>query len=102
MRMMLKAVMPVEKGNQAIKDGSLPRLIETVMKELEPESAYFYAENGKRSCQMVFDMKDTSQIPVVAERFFMDLNAELSITPVMTAEDLKKGLDAAMAAKSRA
>ena len=72
------------------------------MQDLKPEAAYFYPENGKRACLMVFDMKDPSQIPVIAERFFMELNAEVTLTPVMNADDLKKGLEASMMAKSMA
>ena len=96
MRTMLKASFPVEAANKAIKDGSLPKIIGSTMDELRPESAYFYAENGKRTCVMVFDMKDVSQIPVIAEPFFMGLNADVQFTPVMNADDLKAGLERAV------
>src|SRR5213592_3076943 len=56
MRTMLKVTLPVEAANKAIKDGSLPRIMESTMNELRPESAYFYAENGKRTALMVFDL----------------------------------------------
>ena len=102
MRTMLRVVMPVEKGNQAVQNGTLPRVMMSAMQDLKPEAAYFYPENGKRACLMVFDMKDPSQIPVIAERFFMELNAEVTLTPVMNADDLKKGLEASMMAKSMA
>ena len=39
MRTMLKWTVPVERGNQAIKDGSLMKALEHLMKELEPEAA---------------------------------------------------------------
>jgi hypothetical protein len=99
---MLKVMMPVEKGNQAIQNGTLSKVMIGALQELKPEAAYFYPENGKRACLMVFDMKDPSQIPVIAERFFMELNAEVTLTPVMNADDLKKGLEASKAAKSMA
>ena len=102
MRTMLRVAMPVEKGNQAIQNGTLPKVMMSAIQELKPEAAYFYPENGKRACLMVFDMKDPSQIPLVAERFFVELNAEVTLTPVMNADDLKKGLEASMTAKSMA
>ena len=40
--------MPVEKGNKAIADGSLPRLLETMTENLAPEAAYDWPEAGDR------------------------------------------------------
>jgi hypothetical protein len=91
---MLKVSMPVERANQAIRDGSLPRTLQAFAQEAKPEASYFYAENGLRTALFVFDLKDAAQIPVIAEPFFMALNAGLECYPCMNAEDLKKGLDA--------
>ncbi len=41
---------------------------------------------------MVFDLKDSSDLPRIAEPFFMGLNATVEFTPVMNADDLKAGL----------
>ena len=92
MRMMLKITVPVEKGNQAFKDGSLGKTIETLMSGLKPEAAYFSPMNGKRSGMMFFDLAEPSQIIEVVEPLFMNLDAEVEITPVMSADDLRKGL----------
>ncbi len=92
MRMLLKVTIPAESGNAAIKDGRLPRVIEGALDQLRPESAYFGPEGGKRAAWLVFDLKDPSQIPVVAERWFSEVNAELQMTPVMSIDDLRKGL----------
>jgi hypothetical protein len=40
-------------------------------------------------------MQDPSEIPAIAEPFFMTLNAEVELSPAMTAEDVQKGLSAA-------
>jgi hypothetical protein len=40
MRMMLKFTVPVEKGNAALKDGSLGKAMESIMGQLKPEAAY--------------------------------------------------------------
>ena len=100
MRTMLRVAMPVEKGNQAIQNGTLPRVMMSAIQELKPEAAYFYPENGKRACLMVFDMKDPSQIPLVAERFFVELNAEVTLTPVMNVDELFEGFRALGVAKA--
>jgi len=93
MRTMLKVLVPVEAGNKAIKDGSLHKAVEAFMQRFKPESAYFYADGGKRSMQFVFNLSDTTDIPSVAEPFFMGLNAEIYATPVMNADDLRAGIE---------
>lgn len=92
MRMMLKFTLPVEKGNQAIKDGSLGKTLESIMKKLKPEAAYFAPMDGKRSGMIFFDLAEPSQIVEVVEPLFLNLNAATEIVPVMNADDLRKGL----------
>ncbi len=41
------------------------------MADLKPEAACFYADDdGQRAGSIVFDMKETSQIPAIAEIWF--------------------------------
>jgi hypothetical protein len=42
---------------------------------------------------LVIDVKDPSDIPVIAEPFFTQLDAAVEFTPVMNADDVKKGLE---------
>jgi hypothetical protein len=91
MRMLLRVSIPVETGNAAAKDGSLGSTIEGILADLKPEAAYFLADdNGNRSGSIVFDMKDTSQIPAIAEPWFLAFNAKVSLRPVMNPQDLAK------------
>ena len=92
MRMMLKFTLPVEKGNQAIKDGSLGKTLESIMNRLKPEAAYFAPLDGKRGGMIFFDLAEPSQIVEVVEPLFLNLNAETEIVPVMSGDDLRKGL----------
>jgi hypothetical protein len=85
--------MDVLASNKAIADGSLPTIIRTTMEKLRPEASYFHTVDGNRSCFMVFDMKDPSEIPAIAEPFFTQLNAKVDFCPVMNADDLQKGLE---------
>ena len=96
MRMMLKILIPTDAGNDAIKDGSLAKLFEATITRLNAEASYFIAEDGLRCAMIFFDMKESSEIPIIAEPLFMGVNAELELTPVMNADDLKKGLGAVM------
>jgi hypothetical protein len=98
MRMMLKIKMPTALANLGLKDGSLGKTLEDTVSELKAEAAYFIAEDGVRCALIFFDMKDSAQIPVIAEPLFIGLGAELELVPAMNADDLRKGLKAAMEA----
>jgi hypothetical protein len=92
MRMLLKMQMDVEAGNRAIKDGSFGQMLERVMEQIKPEAAYFTAIDGKRTGLIFFDLEEPSQIPAIAEPFFMTVGAAIEFLPVMTPEDVQKGL----------
>ena len=98
MRMLLKIKIPTEQGNRAIKDGSLGKILEATVTKLKAEAAYFIAEDGRRCALIFFDMKDSAEIPAIAEPLFIGLGAELKLLPVMNADDLRRGLTAAMQA----
>ena len=92
MRTMLRWTVPVERGNETIKDGSLQRTLETLAQELEPEAAYFWPEDGERAGLMVFDMADPAEIAQIAEQLFLNLDAAVQFMPVMNADDLQSAL----------
>jgi len=92
MRVLLKASMDTEKANEAISNGTLPKLIEASLEQIKPEAAYFTSENGQRTAFLFFDMQDSSQMPVISEPFFMHLGAKITYTPVMNYDDVQKGL----------
>jgi hypothetical protein len=96
--MLLKMQMDVDAGSRAIKDGSFGEMIEKVMGQIKPEAAYFTAIDGKRTGLIFFDLEEASQIPSIAEPFFMTVGAAVDLMPVMTAEDVQKGIGEASAA----
>ncbi|MCC6222626.1 MAG: hypothetical protein IT201_03935 [Thermoleophilia bacterium] len=95
MRMLLKVQMPVERGNEAFKSGALQRTIESTVATLEPEAAYFYAEDGKRTALFIFEMEGSWELPPTVEPLFEYLDASVHVTPVMNGDDLQRGLGAA-------
>ena len=96
MRMMLKASIPVEGGNNAVKSGELPKVMQHLLETLKPEAAYFTTERGRRTALIFFDLKSPSDIPSIAEPLFQGTNADVQFTPVMNADDLRAGLQKAL------
>lgn len=92
MRIMMKVEIPVDAGNKAIQDNKIADILGNVFGNIQPEAAYFGVDDGMRTGWVVFDLKDESQIPVIAEPLFQGLDARLSWTPVMTQDDLQSGL----------
>jgi hypothetical protein len=89
MRMLMKVSMPVEPFNAAVRDGSAGTKVGKILAELKPEAAYFIEDGGKRTGILIVDMADTSQIPALAEPWFLTFNASVELKPVMLPEDLQ-------------
>ena len=86
MRFLMKVSMPVETANRAARDGF--QVIPRILDQIKPEAAYFLAEGGRRTALLIVNMDNTSEIPGLAEPWFLALNASIEIQPVMLPEDL--------------
>jgi hypothetical protein len=105
MRMLLKVSIPVETGNAAAKAGVLGSTIQRILEEIKPEAAYFAEDNGERTGYIFFDMKESTQLPAVAEPWFLAFNAKITVRPAMTPQDLAKAapsIERAVKAHSKA
>ena len=92
MRVMARISIPVESGNQKVKDGTLRAAMQRAAEQWKPEAMYYTTFDGQRTAFMVFDMPDTSGMPPFAEPFFREMNANVQLVPVMNSDDLQKGL----------
>jgi len=99
MRFLVKVNIPVEAGNNAAKAGKLSTTIQSILADQKPEAVYFTDNNGQRTAFVFLEMQDASQIPAIAEPWFLALNASIEIHPVMVPDDLMRasaGIDSAV------
>jgi hypothetical protein len=92
MRMMMRVSIPVETGNDAVANGTLGTTIQQILAGMKPEAAYFAEDNGERTGYIFFDMQDSSELPAVAEPWFLAFDANLTVKPAMTPDDLAKAM----------
>ncbi|KAB7833774.1 hypothetical protein J7W19_00885 [Streptomyces mobaraensis NBRC 13819 = DSM 40847] len=94
MRTLLRARLDTHTANEAVRNGTMGAAMRDVLEQLRPEAAYFTCMDGGRTCILVFDMRESSEMPALLERFFLDMEAEVELHPVMNADDLREGLEA--------
>ena len=98
MRYLVQFSIPIEKGNEALRDPEFGAKMQQVLKDMKAETAYFTTVNGQRGGYIVVSIDDASKIPFIAEPLFLWLEADVELLPVMLPEDLAKaGKDIAAA-----
>jgi hypothetical protein len=90
--MILRARFETVAANAAFKAGVVEKTIGDFMAKAKPEAAYFTLEKGERCGVFVFDMKESSMMPVLLEDLFTTVGAVVELTPAMTLDELRSGL----------
>jgi hypothetical protein len=85
MRFLVKVQWDVQAGNALARSGTLGSTVESIL-----EAAFFTTENGKRTGLLFMNLESASQIPAIAEPWFLAANAAIDFVPVMLPEDLKE------------
>ncbi len=90
MRFLCEITLPAASGNASIKNGMLFHQLQKIFDDLKPEAMYFGIMNGQRTMYMVFDIPSADKLPWTFEPFWLDWNADITITPVMDRSDMEK------------
>ena len=90
MRMLLRASCPVEPFNTLVRKGTAGKIMGKILAAIKPEASYFTEIDGRRTAILVVNLQSASQIPSIAEPFFLNFNAECRFHPIMSPEDLQK------------
>lgn len=91
MRFLIRAVIPALQGNEFVRDPKFIQTMDDFIKNTNAELAFFTPFEGERSANFIIDVNSADQIPKIAEPFFT-AGAKVYFNPIMSFEDLKKGL----------
>jgi hypothetical protein len=101
MKYVMKLRMSIEKGNEATRDPQFGHKMSELLSEIKAEAAYFTTICGQRGAYIILNINDASEIPGIAEPFFIWLNADIDFMPVMKPEDLAKAGPSILAAAQK-
>jgi len=87
---MVKCTIPNKIANPQIKSGTLFKQLMKYVDDVKPEAVYFAPSEGQRTIYFVLDMPSIDKMAQVTEPPWLDWEADVSITPVMTLTDLEK------------
>ena len=88
MRMLMFVKLPVEPFNALVRNGTAGATMKKILDDIKPEAAYFTTMDGCRGGVIVINMDHASDIPRLAEPWFLHFNAAITFEPAMTPEDL--------------
>ena len=95
MKMLLSVAIPHEPFNSLVRSGKAGEVIGHILETIRPEAAYFTEQDGARGGIFVVDVKNPSDVPSLAEPFFLNFQADCMFRILMSPEDLQKaGLEA--------
>jgi hypothetical protein len=90
MRMLMNITIPPEPFNTAVRDGSAGLTIKRILEETKPETAYFTERDGERGAVLIVNVVNASDIPALAEPWYLSFEAAIEFRVAMTADDLAR------------
>lgn len=90
MKYIMKVRMPIDGANEAISDPQFGQKMNDLLAEIKAEATYFTTICGQRGAYIIVNLNEASDMAVIAEPFFLWLNAEVTFSPVMKPEELAK------------
>jgi len=88
MRMMVTLQFPLEPFNTMVRNGSAGPTMMRIIDDLKPEASYFGEQDGRRGGWLVIDVKSPSDVPRIAEPWFLKFDAEINFRVCMVPQDL--------------
>ena len=89
MRFLMNVELPLEPFNTMVRDGTVGAIIGRILDDCKPEAVYFTEQNGRRGATLVVQIERESQIPALAEPWFLQFEAVCQFRIAMTPSDLQ-------------
>jgi hypothetical protein len=80
--------LPVEPFNTLIRNGTIGPTITKILDDLKPEAAYFSERDGHRGAVLIVDVAGPSDVPRLAEPWFLKFDAKVEFRVCMLPQDL--------------
>jgi len=92
--MLMTVELPHEPFNKAVREGTVGSTLNRILEDLQPEAVYFTEQDGRRGAVLIVNVDKSSDIPALAEPWFLSFNADCRFRIAMTPDDLAAaGLD---------
>jgi hypothetical protein len=88
MRMIMLVNCPIEPFNAMVRNGTAGATMKKILDDIKPEAAYFGERDGKRGGILIVDVSKPSDVPRLAEPWFLNFHAEVEFRICMTPQDL--------------
>jgi hypothetical protein len=88
--MLLNIVLPHEPFNTAVRNGTAGATLGRILEEIKPEAVYFTEQNGHRGAILIVNVNQASEVPSLAEPWFLSFNADCQFRIVMSPDDLQQ------------
>jgi hypothetical protein len=89
MRHVLVIKLDTVRANDCARTGKLAETIGSILEEQKPEAVYFTEIDGVRTGIMAIDIPAASDIPQIAEPWFLAFDAKIGFCPAMVPADLE-------------
>lgn len=86
--MLVNVTCPVEPFNTMVRNGTAGEVMGQIIESTKPESIYFTEIDGTRSVVMVVEVSNASDVPSIAEPWYLNFEAECEFRIAMSPDDL--------------
>ena len=91
MKILFKISFPVERFNELARKGTAGQKLASILEATKPESIYFTGGQSGRGVVAVYDFADGSQVPAVAEPWFLTFDAHIEYSVAISGQEMEKG-----------